>query len=362
MIKHYCRHSRIAIFFTIFIIVSTAPIFPDEQKSPAEITSVKATSNTRTITYYKDKTITVPYKISRIACGWPAQNSVVTMLGYGDKIVATYDMIRTSPIFIKFVPSITRAVSCFNASGELNIESLTQVKPDLVFSPETINSQFKRLEDMGISVAYLKANSLQNLLNRTVITGQILGDDAYRHAQKYVRYFNNNVKRVADITSQIPENKRMNVYHCISNPLYTASAPSLVQDWMDNAGVVNIAKDWKVAALQTGSNITLEQIIGADPDVIICLNAKDAAAIKADPAWRIIKAVKECKVYTNPKGLFYWGRETTEEALQFLWLAKTVYPDNFKNVDMAQETKYFYKTFYRLNLTDKDVQLFLYPN
>ena len=44
---------------------------------------------TRTISYYGDKSIRVPWKINRVASGWNAQNSIIAMLGYGDKIVAT---------------------------------------------------------------------------------------------------------------------------------------------------------------------------------------------------------------------------------------------------------------------------------
>jgi ABC-type Fe3+-hydroxamate transport system substrate-binding protein len=67
--------------------------FSKENRNPAA---------TRTISYYQDKTIVVPQKINRIASGWNAQNSIIAMLGYGDKIVATTEMIKKSPVFGKF--------------------------------------------------------------------------------------------------------------------------------------------------------------------------------------------------------------------------------------------------------------------
>lgn len=371
MKKKLLAFTGLLILFTMILNACSSNATSTTAAATSQVTTAKtttpaitaATPITRTITYYDGQKITVPNIITRVASGWNAQNSIIAMLGYGDKIVATTDIIKASPIFAKFVPSITNAVVCFTSSGELNIESITQSKPDVVFiMTGNTGDQFKRLEEMGMPVAYLKPNSLQNLIDRTIITGQILGEDAYQRALKYVEYFNNNVKRVDQRVSSIPPEQRVKIYHCLSGPLSTSNAPSLNQDWMDRAGVINVARDWKLAASQTGTTATLEEVVGSNPDVIVCMNAKDAQTIKADPAWANIKAVKEGKVYVNPKGMFWWCRETTEEAMQFLWLAKTVYPDYFKDIDMAQETKYFYTNFYGFDLTDADVQLFLNPN
>jgi iron complex transport system substrate-binding protein len=273
-------------------------------------------------------------------------------------------MIRKSPIFGKFVPSIKNAAVCVSSSGALSIEELIKAKPNIVFLTENAGSaQLQQIQQMGMPVALLKANSIKNLVERAVITGQILGEDAHSRALKYVEYSNNNVKRVASKVSRIPPKQRIRVYHSMGNPLTTANGPSLVQDWMDLAGVINVAEGWKVSGApgMQSRNVDFEQIIAANPDVIVCMNAADANTIRTSPAWKSIQAVKSGKVYVNPQGMFFWCRETTEEALQFLWLAKTVYPSYFQDVDMAKETRYFYKTFYGYNLSDEDVHLFLNP-
>lgn len=364
MVKLHDHQSWIVIFLAVLIMLCPSPGFSGEKQNPAGISSSTRTARTtRTISYYNDETITVPFKITRVASGWNAQNSIIAMLGYGHRIVATTDMIKTSPIFGKFVPSIKNAVICFISSGELNSEGLLHAKPDVAFMAGYGGQQFERLQEMGIPVAFLKANSMKNMVDRTVITGQILGDDAYRRAIQYVDYFNYNVKRVTDKISQIPQEKRVKVYHSMGNPLRTSGAPSLVQDWMDLAGVKNVAKSWNIVRtwMRGHGNASLEQIIAANPDVIVCMSTLDVDAIKTDPGWSSIQAVKDGKVYVNPKGMFVWCRETSEEALQFLWLAKTVYPECFSDIDMAKETRYFYKTFYGYDLSNDDVQGFLYP-
>ncbi len=364
MIKSFFRKTGMFLLATLLLMLLLLSGCTNEKQNSEKASSEKAAASTyRTITYYDGQKITVPYRINRVASGWNAQNSVIAMLGYGDKIVATTEMIKASPTFGKFVPSIKDAVACYSASGELNREGLLTAKPDVAFMTSS-GSRKQQLQEMGISVAYLKGNSLQNLVDRTVITGRILGDDAYQRALKYVEYYNDNVRKVSERISKIPQAKRVKVYHCMGKPLMTQGAPSLVQDWMDLAGAINIARDWNLA--KTGAsglaNASIEQIVAADPDVIVCMNAADVQAIKADRRWNVVRAVKEDRVYVNPKGLFLWCRETTEEALQFLWLAKTLYPEAFRDIDMAKETKYFYKTFYRIDLTEKDVQMFLHPS
>jgi iron complex transport system substrate-binding protein len=313
----------------------------------------------RVIHYYGDRTATVPATVQRIACGWPAQNSILAMLGYGDRIVATTDVIKSVPLFRKFVPSIDRAVYCFSA-GDVHMEELLKARPELIFVPRSMLGRLEVARRMGIEVVVFKDNSLPALVERTLITGQILGPDAYRRALAYQRYYDGNVARIRRVVERIPAGQRVRVYHCLRDPWSTAGANSLVQDWMDLAGATNVAEPWFD---RTGSNtVNIEQVLKADPDVILAMNAESARQIRADARWSRMRAVKDNRVYVNPKGLFWWCRETTEEALQILWLAKTLYPERFRDVDMRAETKGFYRTFYGFSLTDAETDEILHPN
>ena len=44
------------------------------------------------------------------------------------------------------------------------------------------------------------------------------------------------------------------------------------------------------------------------------------------------------------------------------WLAKTLYPDRFTDINVVNETKDFYRTFYHYNLTDEEANTFLNPH
>ncbi|MEG2717773.1 MAG: ABC transporter substrate-binding protein, partial [Eubacterium sp.] len=58
-------------------------------------------------------------------------------------------------------------------------------------------------------------------------------------------------------------------------------------------------------------------------------------------------------VYRNPQGIFQWDRFGSESALQVLWVAKTLYPDKFTDIDMKKETISFYKEYLNYDLSDE---------
>ena len=105
------------------------------------------------------------------------------------------------------------------------------------------------------------------------------------------------------------------------------------------------------------SIVALKQIIAADPQVIIAMNDRDAQHIRHSPQWQTVDAVRN----TNPRGMFWWCREISEGALQFLWLATVLYPAQFSDIDMTNETADFYREFYGMTLTPQQIAGILQP-
>lgn len=317
----------------------------------------------RVVQYYQDQSITVPDSPERIATSWNAQNTILAMLGAGDKIVSTTDLVKTIPFFTEIVPAIkTASISSKGNNDTLNIETLIVSQPQIFFATGKLSdAQMAALKNAGISVALLKSGSMDALLERTSITGEILGSSSQQLAKDYLAYFQRNKSLVKSAISEISINKPMKVYHAFGSPLRTSGAPSLNHDWIALAGGVNVAEHWFDNVPSRTGDVSLEQVIHANPDVIITMYARDTEFIKNAPEWQSIAAVREGRVYTNPKGLFWWCRETTEEALQFLWLATVLYPEQTAHIDLSKETQQFYKMFFNIALTDQQLELILKP-
>jgi iron complex transport system substrate-binding protein len=62
-----------------------------------------------------------------------------------------------------------------------------------------------------------------------------------------------------------------------------------------------------------------------------------------------------------PIGRFPWSARSAEAALQVFWSAKTFQPDLFPDLDLRQETRDFYQTFYGYALSDEQLDAIFNP-
>lgn len=305
-----------------------------------------------------------PQSDVRIVSPWPAQNTIIAMLGYGDNIVGTSQVAKRIPLFRQSLPRIDDVpVVSVNNGHELNPERILSLRTQLLFVPKSMNiPRQSLLEGAGVRILAFEANSMAALTARVQKTADVLGPDAQEKAARYQHYFDHNVALVASRLKDLPDNERRAVYHSMGNALTTTGKPSLNQDWMDLAGARNVAENWFAAKPNRAGEVSLEQILAANPAVIVAMNKRDADEMMTSPQWAQVDAVIHHRVYVNPKGMFWWCRETSEEALQFLWLAKTLYPQRFTDVDMRQETRRFYQTFFALSLSDAQIDEILTPS
>ena len=133
----------------------------------------------------------------------------------------------------------------------------------------------------------------------------------------------------------------------------------MIGEWIRLAGGRSV-----LAGTGNKAVVSLEEIIKADPEIIIVGSGRSSGkkgidAIKKNPAWQSIRAVKNGRLYANPSGTFPWDRYSTEEALQILWAAKLFHPEQFKDLDMVSKTQAFYKKYYNYNLSRTNAERML---
>lgn len=304
------------------------------------------------------KKVEIPTNIKRIADSWQAHNEVITMLGAGDKIVATVLTEKSRPWLYKVNSQMHNAVTVFNSDGSANTEELIKTKPDIVFMPLNAKNA-DRVSQLGVPTVQLNFTDFDGLKKTFKLTGEILGSDAEKRADEYISYLDGKLNMITDVTSKIPESEKPKVLHVTSlSPLTVDGSDTIIDAWIKVAGGINAASDVK------GNNkqISMEQMLKWNPDVIILssntLMKQSGKQIKdillQDQSWKQVNAVKSEKVYFNPDGAFYWDRYSAEEALQIQWAAKTLHPDKFSQMDILKETRSFYKSFLNYDLSEKE--------
>jgi iron complex transport system substrate-binding protein len=312
---------------------------------------------TRQIIDAAGRRVTIPALVARVADPWHANNATVLMLGGADKLVATSVQARSQPWLHKLYPRIDQVPAAFNAAGDVNMETLIGAQPDVVimaYDGGTLPKWLSAAEAYHLPVVLMPNGSLEALKTTVRMTGELLGEAESRVAQEYIRYFDDNIRRITQVTSRLSAGQRPRVLHTASAGIFTVDGrQSVIDDWITIAGGINAAD-----VVGLGRPVTMEQIAAWNPDVIIvgtAPNAQSKQQILDDPRWRQIKAVRDGKVFVNPTGAYLWDRHSAEAALQVLWAAKLLHPAQFASLDVNRETRAFYTKFFHYELTDSEL-------
>lgn len=361
------KNLKISIAIVVSLILTFLVGCSNGTSSSNNTASANATADSKpakqTITDMGGTKVEVPTKINAIADGWPAHNEVLVMLGQGNKIVATVEnAVKGRPWLSVVNPQMKKAALAFT-NTDVNTEELLKTKPDIAFV--STKSLVTKPTDSGIPTVFLTFTTFDGLKDCFKLSGKILGSDAEKRANNYIKYLDSKLTSIQAITSKVPENQKPKILHITSlNPLTIDGSDTIIDSWIKVAGGINAAS----SVSGNSKVVSMENILQWNPDVIIFSsntvnNPTDRNTaiekLSSDSTWSKINAVKNKKLYVNPDGAFLWDRYGAEEALQIQWASKTLYPDKFPNVDMAKETKYFYKTFLNYNLTDDETDRIL---
>ena len=104
-----------------------------------------------------------------------------------------------------------------------------------------------------------------------------------------------------------------------------------------------------------------EQVLIFNPDIIITSSNESMREILANPAFKWLKAVQDKQIFIVPSGVFSWVPPNAEGTLQILWLAKVLYPNEFKDLNLESKVREFYKRFYEYDLSEDELKLILNP-
>lgn len=310
---------------------------------------------TRTVVDMSGTEVTIPAQVNTYVESWFAHNAVDLMLNKAEGMLVTCVNKNSQPWMYIVCPNFYKAVST-NFSADMNLEEIIAAKPDVVFgSNEKYRDMFTAV---GIPFINCSFKTYDEMIRSVQLTAEVFGGEAVDIANRYTAYLKERLDWVAKRVGDIPEEKRTTVAH--GNSIYELNfdgANTIIDEWIKYAGGINAAAEGMTGNLQT---ISMEQVLQWDPDVLITGKPKKQVdQVMSDPAWANLKAVKNGRVYSNPKGVFAWDRYGVESALQPQWCAKLLYPELFEDFDIAQELKNFYHTFFYYELSDQQAQMIL---
>jgi iron complex transport system substrate-binding protein len=185
--------------------------------------------------------------------------------------------------------------------------------------------------------------------------GPVLG--AEERASALSAYIRDVLRQADENNARIPEGAKKRVlFGGGEYGLNVNGAGSVHAEVLEVAGAENAAVLGRVSD-SGGDEVSIEQVLLWDPDVIILAPDSNYGDIFSDPLWADVRAVKEGEVYEVPEAPYNWldRPPSVQRALGVLWLSKLLYPE-LCDFDMIEETMGFYRLFWNYDLSEEEAR------
>jgi len=195
---------------------------------------------------------------------------------------------------------------------------------------------------------------LDGRFDATAATYRTLGELTARQndAAKLARHADDTIKTTTGRISAIAAPARPRVYYARGpRGLSTGLGGSI------NVETIEMLAQNVAGASQGGlANVSIEQVLLWNPDVIITIDQEFAASVRSEPAWSSVKAVRDGRVHLSPKMPFGWVDfpPSVNRLIGLWWLAKILYPDKFSE-DIRMLTRDFYTMYYHRTPSDAQI-------
>jgi iron complex transport system substrate-binding protein len=225
----------------------------------------------------------------RIVCFGPSITEIAFALGLGERVVGVDDY-SDYPAEALDLPKV-------GSSWAPSIESLVALEPDLVLSlkHEQFNSD---LESLGITFLVIDPTDIDGILADIRLVGQVT--DTIAEAEALA---DDIAERIAEVEASVAGVDPVSVFYIIdaTDPTlpWTAGPGSFIDTLITMAGGDNVAHDAPMAWAQ----FSLEEVVSADPDVIIIqtmwggVPTIEVSALEAHPIWGAMSAVSQGRVH-----------------------------------------------------------------
>lgn len=342
---------------------------PSQEPSNSETAeALEQTPEGRTVVDHDGIEVDIPEQIDRIAVGniGPMASVLTLFLGSGESIVGMSPMSMSAAengILGELFPELLDADTSFLQGSNINVEKLLTLEPDLVLIQSGQSEVRTQLENAGLTVVAFGVGTFKyDIINTYEAWIDLLSQifPANDKMEEVTAYSKEVLELVQSRVSDIPETERKRalfLFQYDETQMIASGRNFFGQYWCESAGAVNVAQDIEAGQ----ATITMEQVYEWQPDVIFITNFTNtkpadlyANAVGSDD-WSLVKAVQEQQVYKMPLGSFRTYSVSADMPVTLLWVAKTIYPDLFSDIDTDAEVKDFYQRIYGVTLTDEQV-------
>lgn len=306
-------------------------------------------SEARIITDDYGRSVTIPDKVTKIYAASP--QLTMSLVAFDPALIAAintpFNDIQKK--YVGIAASKPVAGGYFGQGNTPNFEILAASKPDIILmwgrmtGADTILAKFSAL---GIPVLMIRNDSINDLVSQFKLYGELSGN--HKRAKALIDYTQETLTLIRSLQKPLEKRKEVRYYFAESlDGLSSECDGSFHLEPFNYSGGKN-ALNCRMTSNYGMEKISLENIMLADPDVIVAMEKGFADSLRTNGKWQSLRAVKSGRILTVPNEPFnYISRPPSFMRLMGIrWLIHAFYPDLIGPID--QEQQRFEKLFFPL--------------
>jgi len=248
---------------------------------------------------------------------------------------------------------------------EAGPEQIAPLKPDVVVMRSFMAEKLGQpLEQVDIPVIYVDLETPEQYLRDITTLGQLFANED--RAGEILAFYQARMDDVQNGVQGLGDEAKprtLIMQYSEQGGEAAVSVPSATWLQTMEAEIAGGIPIWKEAAQAGGwTVVNLEQIAAWNPEKIIVISykadpAEIADRLRAAPQWQALDAAKNGHIYGFAGDIFSWDQPDPRWILGLSWLAKTLHPDRFADLDIVEAASQFYSQMYGLDETAVQEQI-----
>ncbi|WP_088348489.1 MULTISPECIES: iron ABC transporter substrate-binding protein [Rhodomicrobium] len=322
---------------------------------------LSAQTQTRSVTDAGGRRVEIPASVGRVLAAGPPASILLytlapeTMVGWV-RAPRPPEKAFLSPA-VRDLPEYGRLTGRGNTA---NLETVLSFKPDLIIDAGSTAPTFVSLADEVQSQTKIPYLLFDGALAATPATYRALGDalGLKDRAEELAHYAEDVLDGIKAKLAQVPAGERPRIYYGRgADGLETGLDGSINMEALEYVGAVNVAAEAGKGGL---TKVSIEQVLGWNPDVILTLDPNFHAKVSTDPLWQSVRAVRAGRIYLAPNLPYGWfdAPPGVNRLIGIRWLAALLHPKLFPE-DLKDITRDFYRRFYHVDLDEAQLATLL---
>ena len=324
--------------------------------------SLLSVAHARVVTDMAGRQVEIPERIERVWGSAPPLSVLLTMVA--PQTVVGWNLAFEPQAGRYLPPGLTQKPvlgGVYGMGRTADAETVLAARPQVVLAwqsplvdPAMVEHFFARLR---IPVLFVKLDTLADWPAALRFTARALGTDTAQ-ASRQAAYIEQALAGTRAKTARLSDKDKVRVYYAEGPAgLNTDCHRSFHTEAIELAGGYNIYR-CEPSTHMGMEAISLEQVIAANPQVIVAQDPQFAATVLKDPRWQQIEAVQKGRVYAVPHWPMNWldRPPSAMRALGIQWLSQVFYPQATPTIDLPAETRRFYQLFLHVDLDQAALQ------